>query len=116
MEETWKDYLIDITSEAQLKRMPALEDLKRKILIKVKSIPLSAGAEEEATHADGLEQHISSESGGARGESAAPPKPSKILQALSKLAVYTKGFHFNHFSQPGTASYVYDVPVVYLLP
>ncbi|OJJ34035.1 hypothetical protein ASPWEDRAFT_554955 [Aspergillus wentii DTO 134E9] len=32
---------------------------------------------------------------------AAPPKkPSKTLHALSRLAVYTKGFHFSHFEQP----------------
>jgi hypothetical protein len=33
-----------------------------------------------------------------------PEKPVKVLEALAKMAIYTRAFHFNHFDQPGKIS------------
>ncbi|RJE23057.1 phospholipase C [Aspergillus sclerotialis] len=103
IKEAWEGLLIDITTESEVSRMPALEDLKRKILVKVKWIPPTGDSEPEgaAQSTNHLEQHASQDSSvGANQGEPAPKKPSKILHALSRLAVYTKGYHFSHFTQP----------------
>lgn len=100
IKDAWKGLLIDISSG--IKEAPALEELKRKILIKVKWSP---PPDEAAGPTDKPEEPTSQE--GAGEESTSVPKeesaqkPAKILHALSKLAVYTKAYHFDHFEQPG---------------
>lgn len=104
--EAWKGLLIDIPPESGIKEMPALEDLKRKILIKVKWAPATSNAPSDEAP-DSLEQRASQDAGESssmpKEENASPPpKPFKILPVLSRLAVYTKAYHFDHFAQPGT--------------
>ncbi|KAL3262840.1 hypothetical protein ABHI18_002348 [Aspergillus niger] len=118
MEEAWKGMLVEVTPELEAGTVPPppLADLKRKILIKVKHVEsVDEGGDREAKekavytqHMEALKQQknpsnsIEASKGPETPESpaAAPHKPSKILQALSKLAVFTKGFHFSNFAQP----------------
>lgn len=103
MEEAFKGMLIEVTPEIEAtKIIPAPEDLKRKILIKVKWVsPTGDGpqddAEDRTDELDELQQKASQ--GDSTGAPAKPP--SKIFQGLSRLAVFTKGFRFSHFAQPG---------------
>ncbi|KAA8645889.1 hypothetical protein EYZ11_002060 [Aspergillus tanneri] len=111
MEETWKGMLVEVTPEIEATQaLPALEALKRKILIKVKYVIPTSEGEEDAVD-DHTDELGLSELQPSQGESSTlattsntsdppPHKPSKILHALSKLAVFTKGFHFSHFTQP----------------
>lgn len=120
IKQAWDGLLINITPESEVSRMPALEDLKRKILVKVKWAPPTGDPEPEgvARSTTNLEQLASKDSSSStnKGEPA-PPKPSKTLHALSRLAVYTKGFHFSHFTQPGIGSSLnrHDTSILLLL-
>lgn len=114
MEEAWKGMLVEVTPETEASNsLPAPEALKRKILIKVKYVaPTSQGEADDAMEDRTDELEHSNQRQPSQGDpnslattsdpSAPPPKkPSKILHALSRLAVFTKGFHFSHFAQPG---------------
>lgn len=103
MQEAWKGLLIDIKPELlESPTMPILEDLKRKILIKVKWVPHLGDDHAEAESAEELKSLEARKQKAQEGSAKdAPPKPSKILEALSRLAVYTKGFSFRHMDQPG---------------
>ena len=112
IKEAWEGLLIDITTESKVNRMPALEDLKLKILVKVKWAPPPGDAEPEGTApaTNNLEQQASQNSSATANQGEpAPAKPSKILHALSRLAVYTKAFHFSHFTQPGIDPYLINI-------
>lgn len=93
MLEAWKGLLVDAPPDDG--KLPSLADLKKKILIKSKCIPFSA--EDEKPEGESLTPQKSDDK--SSGEQ--PPKPSKILDALAKLAVYTRAYHFSHFDQPG---------------
>ncbi|RAL02976.1 putative phosphoinositide-specific phospholipase C [Aspergillus ibericus CBS 121593] len=112
MEEAWKGMLIEVTPEIEARMSPPpLADLKRKILIKVKHVD-SADEDDDreanekavySAHMQALKQdRIPKKPDDLSPEAVAPAphKPSKILQALSKLAIFTKGFHFSNFAQP----------------
>lgn len=106
MQEAWKGLLINITPELMdSPRMPTVEDLKGKILIKVKWVPHMGDDHAEAETVDELTSleasHSKKKTAQDESSGAAPPKPSKILEALSRLAVYTKGFSFKSMNQPG---------------
>jgi Phosphatidylinositol-specific phospholipase C, X domain/Phosphatidylinositol-specific phospholipase C, Y domain len=97
MKETWKGMLVDISeaSEEQMKHLPSPDQLRKKILIKVKWTP--AGPESN----DPLEQTASISSGDDEaGAGEKTKKSSKILHALSQLGVYTRAFTFKEFNQP----------------
>lgn len=104
MQEAWKDYLLDIEKCAD-DTLPRLGDLKRKILIKAKWAPPPSEEEQSPTkelQSKLEEMNVAAEE--AKNESQSnnePEKPSKILHALSRLAVYMKGFSFKDFSQEG---------------
>ena len=114
MEETWKGMLVEVTPEIQAAHsLPALEALKRKILIKVKYVAPTNEGEADDTEDDRTDElEPSNQQQTSQGEpnslattsdpsAPQPKKPAKILHALSRLAVFTKGFHFSHFSQAG---------------
>ncbi|CAG8910122.1 unnamed protein product [Penicillium egyptiacum] len=89
--EAWKGLLVEASPNDG--KLPSLADLKRRILIKSKCVPLSG--EEEKPEGEALTPQKSDKSSGQQA-----PKPSKILDALAKLAVYTRAYHFSHFDQP----------------
>ncbi|KAK7549668.1 PLC-like phosphodiesterase [Phyllosticta paracitricarpa] len=110
MLETWKDYLIHNISDADWEvpeklRLPTLRELLHKILVKVKYSPVKrdAGAEAQENETEELQKletaASSSSSDEASPEQKKKPK-AKIIQALSKLGVYTRGCHFNGFTSP----------------
>ncbi|OQD69572.1 hypothetical protein PENPOL_c002G03849 [Penicillium polonicum] len=92
MLEAWKGLLVDAPPDDG--KLPSLADLKRKILIKSKCIPFNA--EDENPEGEALTPQNSDD----KSPGQQPPKPSKILDALAKLAVYTRAYHFSHFDQP----------------
>lgn len=104
--EAWKDLLVDVTPDLEGVHcaLPNLGSLKRKILIKTKwsSPSLKDG---EHTHPGGRSIPSATDAVANRETTlvAEPPekeKSSKVLHALSRLAVYARGCHFHHFSQP----------------
>ncbi|PWY92697.1 phosphoinositide-specific phospholipase C [Aspergillus heteromorphus CBS 117.55] len=112
MEEAWAGMLIQVTPEIEARVIPPpLEDLKRKILIKVKHVDSAdedddREAKEKAMyseHMQALKQDRSPTNSVDLANSTASPPPrkhSKISQALSKMAIFTKGFHFHDFASP----------------
>ncbi|KAJ5296703.1 Dolichyl-phosphate-mannose--protein mannosyltransferase 1 [Penicillium atrosanguineum] len=96
--EAWKGMLVEVPSEMAPEKLPALGELKRKILIKTKSTPLKA-AEEKADVLETVEEPSEQST-----EAQKTVKPSKILEALAKMAVYTRAYHFSHFDQPEAKS------------
>lgn len=101
IEQAWEGLLVDITPESEVKKMPALEGLKRKILVKVKWVPPTGDTDEPLAPTNTLETQPSSKDEPSTPGEEPAYKPPKILHALSRLALYTKGFHFDHFAQPG---------------
>ncbi|CRG88288.1 hypothetical protein PISL3812_05317 [Talaromyces islandicus] len=108
MREAWNDYLVEIDSREEA-NLPRLQDLRKKILIKVKWSPPTSTTAEEVAHAE--EDIEEAESGvkdldlaaGENPSSQKKEKKSKILHALSELAVYTRAYHFSHFAQKEAA-------------
>jgi hypothetical protein len=105
MKEAWKGMLVDIgQQQAQqeehiIKQLPSPDQLRRKILIKVKWVEDSKTGESNnpIEHA----QTYSSEEEPTEGpKKEKKKKATKILQALSQLGVYTRAYSFKHFSQP----------------
>lgn len=96
MEEAWKGMLIEEPQGED--KLPSLADLRGKILIKTKGIPL--GGEEPK---DEVEETLTPQNSVDTSASpqAKPSKPSKIFEGLAKMAVYTRAYHFSHFDQPG---------------
>lgn len=100
MEQTWADYLLSQpTQDAQ--ELPAPEALLRKILVKVKYAPPDPGAAAKAS-AQGDADTLDSEEDRVPAEAGAKAakKPSKIIQALSRLGIYTRGVSFKSLTQP----------------
>ncbi|OQE18865.1 hypothetical protein PENFLA_c020G10999 [Penicillium flavigenum] len=91
MLDVWKGFLVEDSPDEG--KLPSLADLKRKILIKSKCVPFSG--EEEKPEGEDLTPQKSDDKSGQQA-----PKPSKILDALAKLAVYTRAYKFSHFDQP----------------
>lgn len=111
MRDAWKGLLVEVSPDLAADKLPKLADLKRKILIKTKNIPLTtpeAGNEtSEATTPEEPVQEFVHEpvqepvQQTAAAQQQKPAKPTKILEALAKMAIYTRAYHFNHFDQPG---------------
>lgn len=104
MEDAFKGLLIEVTPEMEaFTTPPPLQDLKRKILVKVKWVPATPeGQEDVDDRTDDLEQLEQTNSAAStQSASQAPSKPAKILHSLSRHAVFTKGFSFKQFTQPG---------------
>ena len=104
MKDAWKGMLVDIEQqqaeqiEQNITHLPSPDQLKRKILIKVKWTPDSKTGESNnpIEHA----ATNSSEEESNEGQKEKKKKATKILQALSQLGVYTRAYSFKHFSQP----------------
>ncbi|KAJ5469583.1 hypothetical protein N7539_009201 [Penicillium diatomitis] len=97
MQEAWKGLLVEDLGSPP-RNVPRLEDLKKKILVKTKSAPLS---DETAVSTD-LNQVVVTKDGSCAPNDVAPKsaKPSNVLDSLAKMAIYTKAFSFKHFDQP----------------
>ncbi|KAJ5970925.1 uncharacterized protein N7479_000843 [Penicillium vulpinum] len=92
MLETWKGLLVEAPPDDG--KLPSLAELKRKILIKSKCVPRTG--EDEKTEGEALTPQKSDDTSSGQQST----KPSKILEALANMAVYTRAYHFKHFDQP----------------
>ncbi|KAK2781194.1 hypothetical protein FQN53_000738 [Emmonsiellopsis sp. PD_33] len=121
MTESWKGMLLEIPPDLEAKlekgeitQLPSPQDLRRKILIKVKWAPPQAGpvpTKTEGSAGDALMLQktnsgpVAEDGTEVVGDTAKPAdpaakkKPSKILHSLSRLGIYTRGYSFSKFSQ-----------------
>ncbi|KAK5664132.1 hypothetical protein OQA88_347 [Cercophora sp. LCS_1] len=95
MQEVWKDYLLP-TPDDDAQSLPAPGDLLNKILVKVKYAP----PHKQDTGTPPSEEEVALAAKASPKKDAAAPKPSKIIQALSKLGIYTRGVSFKSLAQP----------------
>lgn len=103
MQEAWSGLLVDISQNHEVAVLPSPEQLKRKVLIKVKwTSPNKNSSNNPTEHAEAGAS--SSEDERLPEEEKKKKKKSvKILQALSQLGVYTRAYSFKHIDQPGTS-------------
>ncbi|KAK1835248.1 PLC-like phosphodiesterase [Podospora conica] len=97
MHEEWAGYLLP-EPEEDVKKLPSPGELRGKIIIKVKYAPPEKTADAASVTSEGLSKTSTATSTAAPG--APPKKPSKIIQALSKLGIYTRGVSFKSLTQP----------------
>lgn len=99
MKETWGPHLIDteITGKDEI-YLPRLENIRRKILIKVKYSSPTAAAKKETpiTSTSSAREHESSEEEAQIGS----VKKGKIIPELGSMGIYTRSAHFKSFDQP----------------
>lgn len=100
MRNVFKDHLLDISKESAngFHALPSPDQLRKKILIKVKWTTNPETGESN----NPLEQ-VETEETEPTDEPANPEKKkkaAKIIQALSDLGVYTRAYTFKHFGQP----------------
>ena len=101
MEHAFKGMLVPIP-EGEPTELPAPQDLRNKIIVKVKYAPPPGASPEqqqqllEDDYQDRLPQGGSA---AAKGTAAAAAKPSKITQALSNMGFYSRGVSFKSLTQ-----------------
>lgn len=115
MHECWDGMLIDmpeppaIGPSSETIPLPCPQDLRRRILIKVKYTPpkpASAEPDEAAlalarTKSAASDMSSSSSEDNEAQNQNTTQKTGKIIEALSRLGVYTRSYHFKSFGQPG---------------
>ncbi|KAE9967343.1 hypothetical protein BLS_006426 [Venturia inaequalis] len=108
MNECFSGMMVDVDNASDA-ALPSPNELKGKILIKVKYTPPQAvAAAAPVMSVDGqapLSKVTSSGSSSAGEQSDAvdtspQPKPDKIIDLLSRLGVYMRSYHFKNFDQP----------------
>jgi len=116
MHESFKGFLCDPVDlhragqglDSVPAELPSPAKLRRKILIKVKYSPPKANMDEEEPEPTELESTLTNQSittslTPSDDEAAKlvkkPNKPSKIIEALSKMGIYTRSCHFKAFTQ-----------------
>jgi hypothetical protein len=106
MRECFKDHLCptnldDWTEPGPI--LPSPDSLRKRILIKVKYSPLNAPT---MTEEDALEMietqasELSLSDGEVSVTDEKVKKPSKIIEALSRMGIYTRSYHFGGFTKP----------------
>ncbi|KAF6838073.1 phospholipase c [Colletotrichum plurivorum] len=99
MEDTWKGLLIP-TPEVDAKELPRPADLMGKILVKVKYAPPTNDAPVDDSEDSDDKAPLDPAN---KKAVAANKKASKIIQALSRLGIYTRGISFKSLTQPEAA-------------
>jgi hypothetical protein len=123
MTEYWKGMLVDLpldpSQSSEQIVLPPLGELKNKILVKVKRVtkahgnaeakPTTLQAPAEPGRSNSATSDVSTSTSSSEEVAAAtkePPAPKpKITDALAKLGIYTGGYHFKSFDQPGGSHY-----------
>jgi Phosphatidylinositol-specific phospholipase C, Y domain/Phosphatidylinositol-specific phospholipase C, X domain len=103
MNECFKGMMVDVDTASDA-ALPSPKDLEGKILIKVKYTPpqttaAPASLEPTAPLSKVTSASSSSDQGDAT-DAKGQPKPSKIIEALSRLGIYMRSYHFKNFDQP----------------
>lgn len=102
MKQVWDGLLLEPPDE-EVKALPSPAELRRRILVKVKYAPPSHEATTTTTASD---EEIAPTTSGAQvapeaaAAATAKKKPSKIIQSLSALGVYTRAVSFKSLTQP----------------
>ena len=100
MHEIWEGCLLPVP-KVDATRLPAPTELRNKILVKVKYVPTKSPVDEvtrgEPSGSADDEPPVAQVD--AKGN-VKQKKPSKIIQALSQLGIYTRGVSFKSFTQP----------------
>ncbi len=110
MREVWAGMLLDDTcDDVEGDRLPSPQNLRRKILVKVRPAAATTTVKDDASSPSPTRRTESNTSQSSSDESNLQPdgkkvKKSKILEALGQLGVYTKSYHFSNFDQPGELS------------
>ncbi|KAK3322324.1 PLC-like phosphodiesterase [Apodospora peruviana] len=104
MEQVWKGMLLEDPKE-EATGLPSPHDLRNKILVKVKYVPpdKSEGSSSPDLVDDEEEEKQQRRVDVAAASSNPAPKKkatSKVIQALSKLGVYTRAVSFKSLTQP----------------
>lgn len=99
MQEEWAGYLLP-EPEGEVTKLPSPGELRGKIIIKVKYAPPENAADGASLSSGGLSKTSTAASGTAAPAGAPAKKASKIIQALSKLGIYTRGVSFKSLTQP----------------
>lgn len=102
MNETWAGMLVE-PPNGEAKFLPTPGELRNKILVKVKYAPPSSDptvAEDENRLPPDAKEVPNSKAAVA---TTSTQKPSKIIQALSRLGIYTRGVSFKSLTQPEAA-------------
>ncbi|KAH0490572.1 hypothetical protein TgHK011_002034 [Trichoderma gracile] len=95
MKQVW-DGLLVAEPEAAIESLPSPEELRRKILIKVKYVPPGTPLDKVDTVSSEQQQQQQ----GPAGSGQPPPKPAKTIQELARMAIYTQGVTFKGWTQP----------------
>ncbi|RYP66830.1 hypothetical protein DL769_005925 [Monosporascus sp. CRB-8-3] len=98
MREVWGPFLVDPPS-SEAKFLPSPGELRNKILVKVKYAPPGSDTP-AAEDADRLPLEAKEDLNSKVATSQKAKKPSKIIQALSALGIYTRGVSFKSLTQP----------------
>lgn len=132
MQNMWQEYLLP-PPEKEAPALPSPDELRRKILIKVKYAPEPEN-EEDANKPSGPAEEGGDDDDESEGERLLPAdekraeeqkkkgrdgkdkedkkkatkqkkkkKPSKVIPMLSRLGIYTRSVHFSGFAQPEAA-------------
>lgn len=95
MRDTWGDVLVPEPA-GDPEALPSPDALRNKILVKVKYAPPGSSPEQYESSED---DRAVAAANGKKGKG----KPSKIIQDLSRMGVYTRGVSFKSFDQPEAA-------------
>lgn len=101
----WGEFLVTppLADSSMEVKLPSLEELRRKILIKVKYTAPEKAKEQKKQDMEGKDPPLdasSSEEETDVKKGSKKPKKKNLLDALSELGVYTRAYHFKSFEQP----------------
>lgn len=94
MKEVWGDLLVP-EPESEPDALPSPDELRRKLIVKVKYAPPGADATQEES-----EEEDRAPAPGAQAGDAPPKKPAKIIQELSRMGFHARGVSFKSLTQP----------------
>jgi hypothetical protein len=100
MQQIFGDQLVQLGKDDD---QPTPNTLKNKILVKVKYTPPLANPTDELTLTR-TASSVSSDSEEKDNKKDKEKKPSKIIEALSQLGVYTRSYHFRSLTDPSATT------------
>lgn len=106
MREVWAGVLLDDSeTDVEPEKLPSPGDLRNKILVKVKAASPKRTPEEERVAVASQPVERGDTSSPSSSDTDVPKsqkkKKSKIAEALGKLGIYTRSYHFSSLDQPG---------------
>ncbi|KAH6648193.1 1-phosphatidylinositol-4,5-bisphosphate phosphodiesterase gamma-2 [Truncatella angustata] len=97
MSQVWEEYLLS-PPPADAKILPSPGELAKRILVKVKYAPPGHSGATTTPDSDRLPPEAQLANADAVAQTK--KKPSKIIEALSQLGIYTRGVSFKSLNQP----------------